>query len=217
MNNNYVDYKMSGSQENEIGQVIRVPDTFAESFTVFGIQADGVWNPIQSVSDQEQAENIKLGFKEELAKKQSLTMHRPQLNIGITLEGGLVQSIITDHLMDAQNIQVCVIEYDVQDVGEDEITTIQMKNGRAEEAYVQSKTIEASEIDLNKLMPCKEIRPVEQYLINYGREPKIFDQAGVIKLASDMTPFKVHGFLEAVEIIKSNEPGLQIHPIGKAL
>lgn len=66
--------------------------------------------------------------------------------IAVVLEGGLVQSVLSD-----APANVLVIDYDIEGADEDDLTQITFFDGKTEEAQVSLRTVDEPGLDLKKL------------------------------------------------------------------
>jgi hypothetical protein len=72
--------------------------------------------------------------------------------LGVVLDGGLVQSIVSNRPQSLQNLDVLIVDYDVEDMDEEQLhEVIDPHDGKPHKAAVRLAAIEPAKIDLSGL------------------------------------------------------------------
>lgn len=66
--------------------------------------------------------------------------------ISIILQGGIVQAVVDDELLTLTGDNVQIIDYDIKDQPDDEVSTIVFKDGSEEKALAYPLRVTQSEI-----------------------------------------------------------------------
>lgn len=69
----------------------------------------------------------------------------------IVLEGGMVQSVVTNDLNALSDLQIMVIDYDTDGADDRDLIQVRQQDGKMAEAYGHHDTLEQSGIDLGEV------------------------------------------------------------------
>ena len=80
-----------------------------------------------------------------------------QAILGVVLDGGLVQAIVSNRSQSLQHLDVLIVDYDVEDMDEEELCKVRNgHDGTTQKAAVRSAAIEPAKIDLPALQQAIE-------------------------------------------------------------
>ena len=106
------------------------------------------WDFIENVTDDDPARTDKFfSLRERVRNVLSERRHEPP-TVAVILEGGLVQSIVSDRPKDIQTMNLMVIDYDTDGADEEELLQVPQKDGSVSTATGRYLGFEKADIGL---------------------------------------------------------------------
>ncbi len=76
----------------------------------------------------------------------------PRITLGVVVEGGMIQSVVSDNPLALAAVDVVVIDYDTDDADETTLYQVRQGDGSLSTAHVHAEAIDPAAIDLRSAL-----------------------------------------------------------------
>ena len=123
---------------------------YRESETLTVLKA--CWDFIENVTDEDPARTDRFFALREWVRSVLSERHQEPPTVAVILEGGLVQSIVSDRPGDIQPMNLMVLDYDTEGADEEELLQVPQKDGSVSTATGRYLGFEHADIGLASVM-----------------------------------------------------------------
>ncbi len=116
------------------------------------------WDFIENVTDEDPERTDKFFALRERVRSVLADRHMEPPTVAVILEGGLVQSVVSDRPNDIQPINLMVLDYDTEGADEEELLQVPQKDGSVSTATGRYLGFEHANIGLASVMDQLDVR-----------------------------------------------------------